>query len=292
MPDIKSPAAAAAGRYTFPGTGLTVNRMGYGAMQLAGTGVFGEPADPAECAAVLKEAIALGVDHIDTSDFYGPYVVNRILREALHPYPEGLVLVSKIGAKRDETGAWIHDLAPDFLRQSVEDNLQRLGIDQVPVVNLRIAGPDEDVVAPMKVMRQLQDDGLIGHIGISTVTTDQLRAAQDIAPIVCVQNLYNLVYRADDDMIDTLAEEGIPYVPYFPLGGFSPLQAQGLDEVAADLGQSKQTVALAWLLQRSPNILLIPGTSKRAHLRTNIDAAALELDEASLTKLNALAAMA
>ncbi len=292
MPDLNTSPASAAGRFTFPGTGLTVNRMGYGAMQLAGPGVFGEPADPGECAAVLHEAIALGIDHIDTSDFYGPYVVNRLIREALHPYPDNLVLVSKIGAKRDETGGWLHDLSPDFLRQSVEDNLQRLGIEQVPIVNLRMGHPSQDVVPPMKVMRQLKEDGLISHIGISTVDMEQLKAARDIAPIVCVQNHYNLVHRVDDDMIDALAEEGIAYVPYFPLGGFSPLQSQGLDEVAQSLGQSKQVVALAWLLQRSPNILLIPGTSKRAHLHGNVAAASLVLDAASLKKLSGLAALA
>ncbi|MCA8903125.1 MAG: oxidoreductase [Hyphomonas sp.] len=283
--------ASAAGRYTFPGTGLTVNRIGFGAMQLAGPGVFGEPADPAECAAVLKEAIALGVDHIDTSDFYGPHVVNRILRETLHPYPDDLVFVSKVGAKRDDKGAWIHDLSADFLRQSVLDNLERLSIDQVPIVNLRMGHAGEDIVAPMKVMRRLKDDGLIGHIGVSTVSMEQLRAAQAIAPVVCVQNHYNLVHREDDAMIDALAEEGIPYVPYFPLGGFAPIHSEGLSDVARDLGRSVQTVALAWLLQRSPNMLLIPGTSKRAHLRDNIAAGTVEFDAASLKKLNGLAAL-
>ena len=291
MTDPKSPASAA-GRFTFPGTDISVNRMGYGAMQIAGPGVFGEPADPEECVAVLKEAIALGIDHIDTSDFYGPHVTNRIIREALFPYPDNLVFVSKIGAKRDETGDWIHDVDPVFLRQSVEDNLDRLGLEQVPIVNLRIFGPEEDVVPSMKVMRGLKEEGLIGHIGISTVTPEQLQAARDIAPIVCVQNLYNIVHRVDDAMIDALAEDGIAYVPYFPLGGFSPLQAQGLDEVAADLGQPKQAVALAWLLQRSPNILVIPGTSKRAHLQANVAAASLELDADAMNKLNGLAAMA
>ncbi|MGV8995743.1 MAG: oxidoreductase [Parvibaculaceae bacterium] len=284
--------AAAAGRFTFPGTSVSVNRMGYGAMQLAGPGVFGPPADPAEADAVLREALALGIDHIDTSDFYGPYVVNAQIRKSLFPYPDNLTLVSKIGAFRDDKGGWIHNLAPDFLRKSVEENLERLGLSQVPVVNLRIAGPDEDVAAPMKVMRRLQDEGLIAHIGISTVDMAQLKAARAIAPIVCVQNHYNLVHRIDDAMIDALVADGIAYVPYFPLGGFMPIQSEGLKKVADDIGQSVQTVALAWLLQRSPNILIIPGTSSRAHLRSNIAAANLTLDKAHLEQLNALAGMA
>jgi aryl-alcohol dehydrogenase-like predicted oxidoreductase len=263
--------------------------MGFGAMQLAGPGVFGPPADPEEAAAVLREALALGVDHIDTSDFYGPHVVNAQIRKALAPYPGHLVLVSKIGAWRDDKGAWIHDVSADFLRRSVEDNLERLGLAQVPIVNLRIAGPGGDVTAPMKVMRQLQEDGLIGHIGISTVDMAQLKIARDIAPIVCVQNHYNLVHRADDAMIDALAEDGVAYVPYFPLGGFTPLQNEGLKAVADSMGRSMQAVALAWLLQRSPNILLIPGTSSRAHLRDNIAAAQLEFDRAQRAALDGLA---
>lgn len=291
-PPTSSPNAADAGRFTFPGTSISVNRMGYGAMQLAGPGVFGPPADPQEADAVLREALALGVDHIDTSDFYGPYVVNAQIRKALFPYPAALTLVTKIGAWRDDKGAWLHDLSADFLRKSVEENLERLELSQMAIVNLRIAGPEEDIAAPMKVMRQLQDEGLIAHIGISTVDMTQLKTARDIAPIVCVQNEYNLVRRADDAMIDALAEDGIAYVPYFPLGGFSPLQADGLSKVASDLGQSVQSVALAWLLQRSPNMLLIPGTSHRAHLRSNISAASLKLDTAHLTQLNGLASKA
>ncbi|MEO6300558.1 MAG: oxidoreductase [Paracoccaceae bacterium] len=281
--------AAAAGRFTFPGTDISVNRMGYGAMQLAGPHVFGEPKDPVEARAVLKEALGLGVDHIDTSDFYGPHVTNRLIREALFPYPANLTLVTKIGAKRDDKGAWIHDLTPDFLRRSVRDNLERLGLEQMAIVNLRISGPNDDMVAPMTAMRQMQDDGLIAHIGVSAVTTAQLRVARDIAPVVCVQNHYNLVQRGDDAMIDALAAEGIAYVPYFPLGGFTPIQTDGLKDVAAALGRTDQQVALAWLLQRSPNILLIPGTSSRDHLRDNIAAASLELPKEMLARLDQLA---
>ena len=284
--------AAAAGRFTFPGTSISVNRMGFGAMQLAGPGVFGPPADPQEAEAVLREALTLGVDHIDTSDFYGPYVVNEQIHKALSPYPGNLTLVSKIGAWRDDKGGWNHNLDADFLRKSVEENLERLGLDRMAIVNLRIAGPGEDVAPSMKVMRALQDEGLIDHIGISTIDAAQLKVARDIAPIVCVQNEYNLVNRTDDAFIDALAEDGIAYVPYFPLGGFSPLQADGLKKVASDMGQSVQAVALAWLLQRSPNILLIPGTSRRTHLRDNIAAASLKLDKVHLDTLDGLAALA
>jgi aryl-alcohol dehydrogenase-like predicted oxidoreductase len=284
--------AAAAGRFTFPSTELSVNRMGYGAMQLAGHHAFGPPADPDEARAVLREALALGVDHIDTSDFYGPFVTNALIREALFPYTANLVLVTKIGAWRDDKGGWILDRSADFLRQSVEDNLKRLGLDQMAIVNLRMGGPADDIAAPMQVMRQMQDEGMIAHIGVSTVDAAQLAVARDIAPIVCVQNHYNLVHRADDAMIDALAADGIAYVPYFPLGGFTPLQSDGLKQVADDLGQTAQAVALTWLLQRSPNILLIPGTSRRAHLRGNIAAASLRLDEGHLAQLNAIAARA
>ncbi|MFC3675908.1 oxidoreductase [Ferrovibrio xuzhouensis] len=289
-PDAR-PDAAAAGRFTFPGTSISVNRMGYGAMQLAGPHVFGAPADPAEARAVLREAIALGVDHIDTSDFYGPHVTNALIREALFPYPDNLTLVTKIGAWRDAKGGWILEHGADFLRQSVEDNLQRLGLDRMAIVNLRIGGPGDDIAAPMQVMRQMQEEGLIAHIGISTVDAAQVRIARDIAPVVCVQNHYNLVHRDDDAMIDALAADGIAYVPYFPLGGFTPLQNDGLKQVADDFGQSVQTVALAWLLQRSPNILLIPGTSRRAHLHGNISAAGLVLDGDHLARLDGLAGL-
>lgn len=282
--------AAAAGRFTFPGTSLSVNRMGFGAMQLAGPGVFGEPRDREEAIAVLHEALMLGIDHIDTSDFYGPYVTNRLIREAVFPYPDRLVLVTKVGAWRNDKGDWLHDVSDAFLRRSVEDNLSRLELDRIAIVNLRLAGPDDDVTAPMKMMRRMQEEGLLDHIGISTVSPRQLVIARDIAPIVCVQNHYNLVQRADDAMIDELAQDGIAYVPYFPLGGFSPLQAEALSAVASEMGQSPQAVALAWLLQRSPNMLLIPGTARRTHLRDNIAAAGLRLDEEQLRRLDAIAA--
>lgn len=283
--------AAAAGRFTFPGTDLSVNRIGYGAMQLAGPHVFGPAADPDEARAVLREALALGIDHIDTSDFYGPYVTNDLIRQALFPYAASLVLVTKIGAWRDDKGGWILKRSADFLRKSVEDNLTRLGLDQMAIVNLRMGGPEDDIAAPMQVMRQMQQEGLIAHIGVSTVDAAQLAIARDIAPIVCVQNHYNLVHRADDAMIDALADDGIAYVPYFPLGGFSPLQSDELKQVAEGLGQSVQSVALAWLLQRSPNILLIPGTSRRSNLRSNVAAAGLTLGESDLARLNAIAAL-
>lgn len=282
--------AAAAGRFTFPGTQISVNRMGYGAMQLAGPHVFGPPRDPAEAVAVLQDAVGLGVDHIDTSDFYGPHITNHLIRQTLAPYPAGLTIVTKIGAWRDDKGGWILDRSPDFLRKSVEDNLERLGLPRMAVVNLRMSGPDDDIAAPMQVMAQMQAEGLLDHIGISTVSADQLRIARDIAPVVCVQNHYNLVHRGDDTLIDALATDGIAYVPYFPLGGFSPLQNDALSQIAAEIGRPSQIVALAWLLQRSPNILLIPGTSRRAHLHENISAAALMLGGDHLARLNAIAA--
>lgn len=280
--------AAAAGRFTFPGTDISVNRMGYGAMQLAGPGVFGPAKDPEEARAVLREALALGVDHIDTSDFYGPHVTNELIEQALHPYPDNLTLVTKIGAYRDDKGGWIHNHDADFLRRSVEDNLERLGLSQMAIVNLRMFTPQDDIATPMQAMRQMQEEGLIGHIGLSTVDMAQITTARDIAPIVCVQNLYNLAQRADDGMIDALAGDGIAYVPYFPLGGFEPLQMEALKAVAARLGESAQSVALAWLLQRSPNILVIPGTSSRAHLASNIAAASLTLEDDALSALNNL----
>src|SRR3954462_13912746 len=207
MTDAETSPAAAAGRFTFPGTTLSVNRMGYGAMQLAGPHVFGPPKDPDEARAVLRQAVALGVDHIDTSDYYGPHITNQLIREALSPYPAGLVLVTKIGAWRDADGGWILERSDDFLKRSVEDNLERLGLDRMPIVNLRMGGPGDDITAPMRAMRAMQDEGLIDHIGVSTVSTDQLAAARGIAPVVCVQNHYNLVHRDDDAMIDTLAED-------------------------------------------------------------------------------------
>lgn len=282
-------SASAAGRFTFPGTQISVNRMGYGAMQLAGPHVFGEPRDPVEAVAVLQEALDLGVDHIDTSDFYGPYVTNRLIRQALAPYPDDLTIVTKIGAWRDDKGDWILDRSADFLRKSVEENLANLGLSRMAVVNLRMGGPQDDIAAPMEVMAQMQAQGLLDHIGISTVSAEQLRIAREIAPIVCVQNHYNLVHRGDDAMIDALADAGIAYVPYFPLGGFTPLQSDALTAIAAEIGRPAQIVALAWLLQRSPNILLIPGTSRRAHLRENISAAGLVLGADHLARLDAIA---
>jgi len=283
-----SPNAAVAGRFTFHGTSITVNRMGYGAMQLAGPHVFGEPEDPDEARAVLQEARRLGIDHIDTSDFYGPYVTNRLIRDVLHPYDSDLTIVTKIGAYRDEAGAWILQRDADFLRRSVEGNLRNLGLDRMAIVNLRMGGPEDDIATPMQAMRRMQDEGLLDHIGISTVDERQLEIARDIAPIVCVQNHYNLVHRGDDAMIDALAADGIAYVPYFPLGGFTPIQTDRLTQVSASLGQTRQTVALAWLLQRSPNILIIPGTSRRAHLRANVAAASLRLSADHVRQLNEL----
>lgn len=289
---MTSPPATAAGRFTFPGTSLSVNRMGYGAMQLAGPHVFGEPKDPDEARAVLKEALALGIDHIDTSDFYGPFITNRLIREALHPYPKNLTLVTKVGAYRDDEGGWVLQHDADFLRKSVEDNLQRLGLERMAVVNLRMAGPEQDIAGPMRTMRKLQEEGLLDHIGLSTVGMEQLRVARDIAPVVCVQNHYNLVHREDEAMIDALAADGIAYVPYFPLGGFAPIQAEELSKVAAELKQSPQSVALAWLLQRGPNMLVIPGTSRRAHLRENIAATGLALSKKHKARLDAIAGLA
>ena len=282
------PTAAGAGRFTFPRTTISVNRMGYGAMQLAGPNAFGPPADPDAARAVLRAAVALGVDHIDTSDYYGPRTTNDLIREALHPYPTHLTIVSKLGAWRDAAKGWNLERSADFLRKSAEAELARLQIDRIPIANLRMGGPDDDVAGPMQTMRQLQEEGLIGHIGISTVTMAQLQTARAIAPIVCVQNHYNLVHRTDDAIIDMLAGEGIAYVPYFPLGGFAPLQSAALRKVAADFGQSVQSLALAWLLQRSPNILLIPGTSSIAHLRSNVAVAGLRLQDDALVTLNRL----
>ncbi len=285
--------AAAAGRFTLPGTDITVNRMGFGAMQLAGHHAFGVPDDPEECRAVLQEALALGIDHIDTADFYGPHVTNDLIRETLAPYPDRLTLVTKIGGYRNETGDWLLSHTPDFLRRSVLDNLERLGLEQMDVVNLRMGGlgtfsTDAEVLAAMEVMAALQQEGLVAHIGLSTVTAEQVRLCRAIAPVVCVQNMYNIALRQDDALIDDLAAAGIAYVPYFPLGGLTPLQSEALSTLASELGHSVQQLALAWLLQRSPNILLIPGTSKRAHLRANVAAAGITLDDAALARLDAI----
>ena len=272
---------------------LTVTRMGYGAMQLAGPHVFGPPADRDAAVAVLREALELGITHIDTSDYYGPYVTNQIIKEALHPYPDDLHIVTKVGALRDAEGGWPQALAPGQLRQAVHDNLERLGLDALDVVNLRVGGFDSpapgSIAEPFTVLAQLQQEGLIKHLGLSTVSAGQIAEAQSIAPIVCVQNFFNLAHRADDDLIGSLAARGIAYVPYFPLGGFSPLQSEELDAVATRLDATPMAVALAWLLQRAPNILLIPGTSSVAHLRDNVTGAALTLSGDDLTELDSIA---
>jgi pyridoxine 4-dehydrogenase len=271
----------------------TVRRMGYGAMQLAGPGVFGPPKDHAAALAVLRAAIDAGVDHIDTSDFYGPHVTNRIIREALHPYADDLTIVTKIGARRDEAGAWLPAFAPDALRQAVHDNLRHLGLDAIEVVNLRIMfgvhGPAEGSIAePLSVLIDLHREGLVRHIGLSNVTPTQVAEARAMTPIACVQNLYNIARRDDDALIDDLAAAGIAYVPFFPLGGFSPLQSDTLSQVAAAIGATPLQTALAWLLHRSPNILLIPGTSSVAHLRENLAAGDIALSDAVLAQLNAI----
>jgi aryl-alcohol dehydrogenase-like predicted oxidoreductase len=271
---------------------LTVTRFGYGAMQLAGPWVMGPPADHDGALAVLSEVVDLGITHIDTSDAYGPHVTNQLIREALHPYPESLHIVTKVGATRDRQGGWPPAREPENLRKAVYDNLESLGLEVLDLVNLRLGnaeGPQPGSLAePFETLVELQRQGLIRHLGVSTATAEQVAEAQAIAPIVCVQNMYNLAYRQDDGLIDRLAEQGIAYVPYFPLGGFSPLQSSALSTVAARLDATPMSVALAWLLQRSPNILLIPGTSSTAHLRENIAGAALSLsdeDRAELDKI-------
>ena len=271
-----------------------VNRMGYGAMQLAGPHVFGPPRDRAAAIAVLREAVASGVNHIDTSDYYGPFVVNEIIREALEPYPDNLVLVTKVGALRGEDASWNPAFSKKQLTKAIHDNLRRLGREAIDVVNLRSMfsthGPAEGSLdEPLAVLADLQRDGVIRHIGLSNVTVKQVADGRRITEIVCVQNEYNLVHRGDDALIDALAADGIAYVPFFPLGGFSPIQSDALSMVAADLGATPMQVALAWLLQRSPNILLIPGTSSLAHLRENLAAADLTLDQPALDRLDGIA---
>jgi pyridoxine 4-dehydrogenase len=272
---------------------LTVTRLGYGAMQLAGPGVFGPPADREGAVAVLREVVELGINHIDTSDYYGPYVTNQIIREALHPYPEDLHIVTKVGAFRDAEGGWPPARSPEELRRAVHENLEHLGLDAMDVVNLRMGGLDSpkpgSIAEPVEALAELQQQGLIKHIGLSTVNAEQLAEAQSIAPIVCVQNFYNIANRADDELIESLAAQGIAYVPYFPLGGFSPLQSDTLNDVARRLDATPIGVALAWLLQRSENILLIPGTSSVKHLRENVAGAGLQIPEAELAELNAIA---
>ena len=272
--------------------GLTVTRMGYGAMQLAGPGVFGPPKDRDAAIAVLREAVELGITHLDTSDFYGPHITNQIIREALSPYPGSLHIVTKVGAVRDDTGAWLHARRPAELRDQVHDNLRRLKLDALDVVNLRVGGFDSpepgSIAEQFGALAELRTQGLIRHLGLSTVNADQLAEAQALAPVVCVQNFYNVARREDDALVDLTARQGIAFVPYFPLGGFQPLQSDALGSVAARLGVAPQAVALAWLLHRSPNILVIPGTSSVAHLRANVASAALTLDDDTLAELNAI----
>jgi aryl-alcohol dehydrogenase-like predicted oxidoreductase len=288
MPDLSAAGAFQLGD-------RVVKRLGYGAMQLAGSGVFGPPRDHDAALAVLRAAVEAGVDHIDTSDFYGPHVVNRLIREALHPYPDALTIVTKIGALRGEDASWNPAYAPDQLERAVHDNLANLGVERLDVVNLRIlsadhGGPSEGSIAErVRIVADLQRQGLVRHIGLSNVTPAQIEEARGIAGIVCVQNHYNLAHREDDALIDALAADGIAYVPFFPLGGFSPLQSGALDEVAGELGATPMQVALAWLLQRSPNILLIPGTSSLAHLAENIAVAELKLPDEAIARLDAIA---
>jgi pyridoxine 4-dehydrogenase len=274
---------------------LTVNRVGYGAMQLAGPHVFGPPADHDGAVAVLREVVRLGINHIDTSDFYGPHVTNQLIKEALHPYPERLRIVTKVGARRDAEGNWPIALAPDELRRAVRDNLNNLGLDALDVVNLRVGGlvaPEPgSIEEPFRVLVEMQREGLIKHLGISNVSADQVAEAQSIAPVVCVQNFYNIANRQDDSLIDSLAKQGVGYVPFFPLGGFTPLQSDTLSSVAGRLDSTPMAVALAWLLQRSPNILLIPGTSSLEHLRENVAGAGLQLPADALAELNRIVAV-
>jgi len=280
------------GPFTLPNTSITVNRMGYGAMQLAGPHVFGPPRDMDTALAVLREAIAAGVDHIDTSDFYGPHVTNQIIKQALHPYPDGLVIVTKIGARRGQDASWIPALSRQEIIDGIHDNLRNLGLDKLDVVNLRVGGiegPVEGSIAePLTVLAELQQQGLIEHLGLSNVSPTQLAEAQKITNIVCIQNLYNVAHRADDAFIDDLAKQGIAYVPFFPLGGFTPLHSAKLDAAAASLQSTPMQVAQAWLLHRSPNILLIPGTSSLAHLHENLKAATLQLPPETITTLNSI----
>jgi len=271
-----------------------VKRMGYGAMQLAGKGVFGPPKDHAGAVAVLREAVASGVNHIDTSDYYGPYVTNELIREALHPYPDDLVIVTKIGARRGDDASWIPAMSPADLESAVHDNLNRLGLQAIEVVNLRIMGkvdgPAEgSIEAPLTVLAELQRQGLVRHIGLSNVTPTQIAEGRRICDIVCAQNMYNVAHREDDALIDDLARDGIAYAPFFPLGGFTPLQSTALTEVAKGLGATPMEVALAWLLRRAPNILLIPGTSSIGHLRENLAAADLELPRETAAALDQIA---
>lgn len=274
------------GTFDFGGSKLSVNRLGFGAMRLAGPHAWGPPKDPAGAVAVLREAVALGVNHIDTSDYYGPYVVNRLIKEALYPYPKDLVLVTKVGYVRGADASWQPDFSKENLTRSVHDNLRHLSLDVLDVVNLRMSSPQDSIDRPLDALMDLQQQGLLKHIGMSAVSAAQVARARELTQIVCVQNLYNIASRTDDKMIDELADAGIAYVPFFPLGGFNPLQSAELDAVAKEMGITPMEVALAWLYQRAPNILLIPGTSSLAHLRSNMGAAKLELPTAIRARLD------
>jgi pyridoxine 4-dehydrogenase len=286
MPDHELPGG------TYRVADLELTRVGYGAMQLAGPHVFGPPKDRDAAIAVLRTAVELGINHIDTSDYYGPHVTNEIIREALAPYPDDLHIVTKVGARRDENGGWPQARTPAELQAQVHDNLARLGLDVLDIVNLRLGGMDApepgSLAAQFEALAELQQQGLIRHLGLSTVTAEQLAEAQTIAPVVCVQNLYNVARRDDDALVESTARDGIAFVPYFPLGGFSPLQSAALDTVAKQLDVTPLAVALAWLLRRSPNILLIPGTSSVAHLRDNVAAAGLQLPADAVDELDAI----
>jgi pyridoxine 4-dehydrogenase len=285
--------ASLGGRFTFPGTTRSVNRIGYGAMRLTGPNIMGLPRNPDEAIAVLREAVERGVDHIDTSDYYGPHLVNELIRKALHPYPAGLTIVTKLGARRPPDGSWQPAISPQDLIAGVRDNLRNLGLEALDIVNYRSMGDghgpvEESIEEQISTLADLQRQGLVRHIGVSNVTRTQIAQARKIVEVVCVQNLFNVVVRTDDALVDELASDGIAYVPFFPLGGFSPLQSAGLDAIASRLGATPMQVALAWLLARSPNILLIPGTSSLAHLRENLEAAKVELDAQTLRELDAL----
>jgi pyridoxine 4-dehydrogenase len=281
------------GSFTLANTSLTVNRVGYGAMQLAGPQVWGPPRDVDAAVRVLRQAVEAGVNHIDTSDFYGPHVTNQIIKQALHPYPDALVIVTKVGARRGADKSWLHALSRQELIDAVHDNLRNLGLDKLDVVNLRVGGLDKpseaSIEEPLTVLAELKHQGLIRYLGLSNVSPRQLAEAQKISEVVCVQNLYNIAHRDDDDFIHELARQGIAYVPFFPLGGFSPLQSAALDAAAAALQATPMQVALAWLLQRAPNILLIPGTSSVEHLRENLEAATLQLPPETIADLDLIA---
>ncbi len=281
------------GSFTLPGTAITLNRIGYGAMKLSGPQVWGPPADVDSAIAILREAVAAGVNHIDTSDFYGPHVTNQIIKQALYPYPDSLVIVTKLGARRGSDKSWTHALSRQELIEGVHGNLRNLGLERLEIVNLRVGGMAEptpgSIEAPLTVLAELKSQGLIRHLGLSNITPEQFAEGKAITEIVCVQNHYNLAHRDDDAFIDELAEQGVAYVPYFPLGGFTPLQSSALDAAAASLGATPMQLALAWLLHRSPNLLLIPGTYSLAHLRENLKVAMLMLPPDVIAKLDSIA---